>query len=86
MMKDSSMKDDKEALRDEEQRMRQLRWLIDLTAAVLLQTNLTLESAQRLVNVCRANALVLFPDKGETFDLIYGARFRRILTERYGLH
>jgi len=29
--------------------------------------------------------LELFPDKGETFDLIYGSRFRRILAERYRL-
>jgi hypothetical protein len=33
----------------------------------------------------KAKALELFPDKGETFDLIYGSRFRRILVERYRL-
>jgi hypothetical protein len=33
----------------------------------------------------KATALELFPDKSETFDLIYGSRFRRILAERYRL-
>jgi hypothetical protein len=37
--------------------------------------------------VCHAKhtALQLFPDKEETFDLIYGSRFRRILVEKYRL-
>jgi len=29
--------------------------------------------------------LELFPEKGETFDLIYGARFHRILVDRFRL-
>ena len=85
MIKNSFMRDDNEALREEEKRVRQLRRLVDLTAALLLQTDLTLESAQKLVAGCRARALELFPDKGETFDLIYGSRLRRIVTERFHL-
>jgi hypothetical protein len=85
MMKDSFMRDDKEALREEEKRLRQLRRLVDLTVALLLQTDLALEDAQKLVVMCRAKALELFPDKGETFDLIYGSRLHRIITERFHL-
>jgi hypothetical protein len=85
MIKDSFMRDDNEALREEEKRLRQLRRLVDLTAALLLQTDLTLENAQKLVAICRAKALELFPDKAETFDLIYGSRLRRIVTERFHL-
>ena len=31
-------------------------------------------------------AVILFPGKEETFDLIYRPRFRRIIEERYPLH
>lgn len=76
---------DKEALLDEERRLRRLRRAMDLTAALLWRVNLTLEEAQDVVNHAKQTALQLFPDKEETFDLIYGSRFRRILVEKYQL-
>ena len=79
------MTPDKEALLAEELKVRRLRRMMDFTAALLRQTDLTLDQAQKLVADARARALELFPDKGETFDLIYGSRFRRILAERYRL-
>jgi len=79
------MKQDKEALRAEEIRLKRLRNIMDFTAALLWQADLTLSEAQKLVANARERALELFPDKGETFDLIYGSRFRRILAERYHL-
>ena len=79
------MKPDREAVRAEELRLKRLRYLMDFTAALLRQADLTLAQAQHLVADAREKALELFPDKGETFDLIYGSRFRRILVERYHL-
>lgn len=79
------MKQDKEALRTEEIRLKRLRNIMDFTAALLWQADLTLSEAQKLVANARERALELFPDKGETFDLIYGSRFRWILAERYHL-
>ena len=79
------MMPDKEALFAEELRVRRLRRAMDFTAALLWQADLTLDQARKLVADARERALELFPDKGETFDLIYGARFRRILVERYRL-
>ena len=79
------MTEDKEALLEEEKRLRRLRRIMDFTAALLWQANLTLSEAQKLVADARERALELFPDKGETFDLIYGSRFRRILAEKYHL-
>ena len=76
---------DKEALFAEELKVRRLRRLMDFTAALLRQADLTLDQAQKLVADAREWALELFPDKGDTFDLIYGARFRRILVERFRL-
>ncbi len=75
----------KEALLVEEQKLRRLRRAMDLTAALLWRVNLTLEEAQDVVNHAKQTALQLFPDKEETFDLIYGSRFRRILAEKYQL-
>lgn len=79
------MKPDKEALQAEETGLKKLRRLMDFTAALLWQADLTLDEAQKLVADARERALELFPDKGETFDLIYGSRLRRILAEKYHL-
>jgi hypothetical protein len=79
------MKPDKEALLAEELKLRKLRRLMDFTAALLWQADMTPSQAQKLIADAKERALELFPDKGETFDLIYGSRFRRILVERYRL-
>jgi len=79
------MTPDKETLFAEELKVRRLRRMMDFTAAMLWQSDLTLDQAQKLVADAKDRALELFPDKGETFDLIYGSRFRRILSERYNL-
>ena len=79
------MKLDKDALLAEELKIRKLRRMMDVAAALLWQTDLTLSEAQEVVSFAKEKALELFPDKGETFDLIYGSRFRRILVERYHL-
>lgn len=76
---------DKEALLAEERKLRRLRNAMDITAALLWRVDLTLEEAQDVVNHAKRTALQLFPDKEETFDLIYGSRFRRILVEKYRL-
>jgi hypothetical protein len=76
---------DKQALLAEEQKLRRLRRAMDIAATLLWQVDLTLEEAQDVVNHAKHTALQLFPDKEETFDLIYGSRFRRILVEKYHL-
>ncbi len=58
---------------------------MDVAAALLRKVDLTLEEAQDVVDHAKCTALQLFPDKEDTFDLIYGARFRRILVEKYHL-
>jgi len=75
----------KDALAAEERRLRRLRRAMDVTAALLWGVHLTLEEAQDVVGHAKHTALQLFPDKEETFDLIYGSRFRRILVEKYRL-
>lgn len=79
------MSGDDQALAEEERRLRRLRRAMDVAAALLRQVNLTFEEAQDVVCHAKTTALQLFPDKEATFDLIYGARFRRILVEKYRL-
>jgi len=79
------MATDQEALAAEERQLRRLRRAMDVTAALLWSVSLTLEEAQDIVGHAKNTALQLFPDKEETFDLIYGSRFRRILVEKYRL-
>ena len=58
---------------------------MDIAAALLWQVDLTLEEARDVVNHAKHTALQLFPDKEDTFDLIYGPRVRRMLVEKYQL-
>ena len=64
------MSTDKEALLAEERKLRRLGRAMDIAAALLRQTELTLEEAQDVVNHARQTALQLFPGKEDTFDLI----------------
>jgi len=74
---------EQEALREEEKRMRRLRWIVDLNQAVLMQADLTLREAFDIIKGTKQAALALFPDKGEVFDLVYAPRFKRIIKERF---
>jgi hypothetical protein len=71
---------------EEERRVRTLRFLVDFSLAYLAQTQIHLEEAQAVVQGVKKQALRLFPDKEETFDLIYLPRFQRLLREKYQLH
>ena len=71
------------AREEEEKRIHELRFVADFACGLLCREQMSLEEALALVAGVRSYALRLFPDKGETFDLIYGSRFRRILAERF---
>ncbi len=73
-----------EALRDEEKRIRMLKFVVDLNLAVLMQqADLTLREAFELMKSTKQAALNLFPDKEQVYELIYAPRFRRIIQERF---
>jgi ribulose kinase len=74
-----------EALLAEEKKLRRLGRAMDVAVALLWKVDLTLEEAQDVVDHAKRTALQLFPDKEATFDLIYGARLRRVLVEKYRL-
>ena len=75
-------REEREERIEEEKRVRQLQRVADFACCVLRQQAMSLEEAQGLVGGVKKMALRLFPDKEQTFDLIYGARFRRILMEK----
>lgn len=64
--------------------MRRLRFIMSLTTADLMQGDHTLEEARAIVERARRAALVLFPGKGDVFDLVLRPRLNRIILERYG--
>ena len=68
---------------EEERRLRWLRRLVDFSLAFIAQTDLSLEDAERVVGGVRNQAYALFPDKKETFELIYTPRFRRLIAEKF---
>lgn len=77
---------EKREIEEENRRIRALRLLVDFSLAYLAQTRMPLEEAQAVVEGVKKQALRLFPEKEETFDLIYLPRFRRLLREKYHLH
>ena len=71
---------------EEERRAKILRLLVDFSLAYIAQMKLSREEAQAVVAGVKKQALHLFPEKEETFDLIYLPRFQRLLREKYRLH
>ena len=76
----------REELEDEDRRVRQLRIAVSLALSVIGQTEMSVAQAQEMVSATRAMALRLFPGKELAFDLIYLPRFRRLMTERFGVY
>jgi hypothetical protein len=72
-----------QALREEEKRIRRLRFIVNLAQAVLMQSDMTLREAFDLISDTKKAALVLFPDKESVYDLVYAPRLRRIIRERF---
>lgn len=65
----------------EEVRLGMLRDIVDGTALKLRQGGLSSQEVDFLLKSTRHNALALFPDKEDVYDLIYPPRFQRIIEE-----
>ena len=69
---------------EEERRVRMLKTAVDLNLQVIaVQPGLTREEALKILDSVRGLAAQLFPEKRETFELIYAPRFERIIRERF---
>lgn len=73
-----------DALREEERKLRMLRFVVDLNQAIIMQqADLTLREAFDILKSTRQAARNLFPGKDDVFELLYTPRFRRIIRERF---
>ena len=75
----------REEVDDESRRVRRLRVVVNLALNLIAQGQMPIEEAQDLAEATRRVALTLFPDKAETYDLLYRPKFRRLITEVYRL-
>jgi hypothetical protein len=82
MTHSSNKKPDPKELELENKKIRQLRLMVDLTIASLHSDNLSIVEMVDLIDKTKKFALYLFPDKEQTFDLIYKPRFERIIKEK----
>ena len=71
-------------IKEENKRIRFLRFLVDLSLQEIQQEDLSLEEMLRIVEDVKRAACTLFPGKEETFELIYRPRFDRVIQERFG--
>jgi hypothetical protein len=72
-------------IREENRKMRFLRFLVDLCIQSIQLNDLSPEEALRLVEEVKRATLNLFPGKEVAFELIYRPRFQRTIEERFGM-
>jgi len=75
---------EEEGIKEENRKIRYLRYLVDFSILSIQQGDLSREEALKLVEDVKRAACNLFPDKEETFELIYRPRFNRVIQERFG--
>ncbi len=76
---------EKNQTKEENRKIRYLRFLVDLSILSIQQDDLLLEEALERVEDVKRVACSLFPGKEEVFELIYRPRFNRVIEERFGL-
>lgn len=79
------MGDEERSVKEEEKKVRYLRFIMDLTMSVIAQSDIPIEEASQMVAKTKEVALRLFPDKEGVYDLVYKPRFQRLLREKYRL-
>ncbi|MFA5110531.1 MAG: hypothetical protein WC443_03905 [Desulfobaccales bacterium] len=85
-MPDSDDAARRQAIREENRKLRYLRFMVDLFLYEIRSGALTLSQAREVVEGLRRQALLLFPGKETAFDIIYRPRFQRAITETFQLH
>ncbi|MBM4277391.1 MAG: hypothetical protein FJ130_05825 [Deltaproteobacteria bacterium] len=70
-------------IKEENRRIRFLRFLVDLSIRSIQQDDLTLEEASKMVEEIEKAALNLFPGKELAFKLIYRPRFQRTINAKF---
>lgn len=68
---------------EEARKVRRLQIVIDLVRCVLRQPDLSAEEASELIAAVRQYALRQFPGREQTYEILYGRRFQKLLAERF---
>jgi hypothetical protein len=76
----------RQEVREENRRLRYLRFLVDLALMEIRAGRFTKPQAEKIVDNIRSQALKLFPGKELAFELLYRPRFRRAITDTFQLH
>jgi hypothetical protein len=70
--------------KEENRRIRLLRFLTDLTFQRLCIEQMTLAEAREAIEDLRGAAERIFPGKQSVFDLVIAPRMERVIMERFG--
>ena len=70
-----------EAIREEQRRVRRVQAIAHVTTSLLMQARLSRTDGEALVAYARERILELFPGRDETYEILYGRRFRRLVDE-----
>ncbi|MGB7293084.1 MAG: hypothetical protein WBD99_13000 [Thermodesulfobacteriota bacterium] len=73
-------------IKEENKKIRRLRFMVDLTLSLIYQENMTREEALEHYIKVKNYALRLFPGKEDAFEIIYAPKFKRLISEKYGAH
>ncbi|MFC1668123.1 hypothetical protein ACFL1T_01910 [Chlamydiota bacterium] len=73
----------KNEIKEEEKKVKYLQILVDITMQVIATQELSYDEACERINKLRTVCTTCFPDKGETFDLIYRPRLLRHIHKVY---
>jgi hypothetical protein len=68
---------------EENKQVRRLRFMVDFALEYIRTQKLSHDQALLVVEGVKRFALGLFPDKEETFDIIYAPRFKRLLNDKF---
>jgi len=80
------MKDEYEKeIKEENRRIRYLRYLVDFSIRSIQSEDLSFEEAMQVVMDAKRAACGLFPGKEEVFELIYRPRFNRAIRQKFHL-
>jgi hypothetical protein len=76
----------RQAILEENRRLRYLRFLVELALMEIRSGSFSLPQARQVIENLRSQALMLFPGKESAFDIIYRPRLQRAITETFQLH
>jgi hypothetical protein len=73
------MADQDAAVQEERRRVQKAQYLVDVATQMIEQGGLARAEAEQLVSRVRSTVLRLFPDGADTWDVLYGRRFARLI-------